>query len=127
MENYEIKKGDVYYASLNPIVGSEQDGERPVVVVQNNLANKHSPTIIVVPITTVLKRMELPTHIPISKNRFLKKDSMILVEQIRAIDKKRLKAYLGHLRLEEMKLVDSAIVNAVDLKVKLEEKLWRNI
>ena len=123
MENYEIKKGDVYYASLNPIVGSEQDGERPVVVVQNNLANKHSPTIIVVPITTVLKRMELPTHIPISKNRFLKKDSMILVEQIRAIDKKRLKAYLGHLKPEQMKLVDSAIVNAVDLKVKLEEKL----
>ena len=123
MENYEIKKGDVYFASLNPIVGSEQDGERPVVVVQNNLANKHSPTIIVVPITTVLKKMELPTHIPINKNRFLKKDSMILVEQIRAIDKKRLKAYLGHLKPEQMKLVDSAIVNAVDLKVKLEERL----
>lgn len=123
MENYEIKKGDVYYASLNPIVGSEQDGERPVVVVQNNLANKHSPTIIIVPITTVLKRMELPTHIPISKNRFLKKDSMILVEQIRVIDKKRLKAYLGHLKPEQMKLVDNAIVNAVDLKVKLEERL----
>lgn len=127
MENYEIKKGDVYYASLNPIVGSEQDGERPVVVVQNNLANKHSPTIIIVPITTVLKRMELPTHIPISKNRFLKKDSMILVEQIRAIDKKRLKAYLGHLKPEQMKLVDNAIVNVFELKVKLEEKLWRNI
>ena len=123
MENYEIKKGDVYYASLNPIVGSEQDGERPVVVVQNNLANKHSPTIIVVPITTVLKRMELPTHIPISKNRFLKKDSMILVEQIRAIDKKRLKAYLGHLKPEQMKLVNNAIVNVFELKVKLEEKL----
>ena len=123
MENYEIKKGDVYYASLNPIVGSEQDGERPVVVVQNNLANKYSPTIIVVPITTVLKRMELPTHIPISKNRFLKKDSMILVEQIRAIDKKRLKAYLGHLKPEQMELVDNAIVNVFELKVKLEEKL----
>ena len=123
MENYEIKKGDVYYASLNPIVGSEQDGERPVVVVQNNLANKHSPTIIIVPITTVLKRMELPTHIPISKNRFLKKDSMILVEQIRAIDKKRLKAYLGHLKPEQMKLVDDAIVNVFELKVKLEERL----
>ena len=123
MENYEIKKGDVYYASLNPIVGSEQDGERPVVVVQNNLANKHSPTIIVAPITTVLKRMELPTHIPISKNRFLKKDSMILVEQIRAIDKKRLKAYLGHLKPEQMKLVNNAIVNVFELKVKLEEKL----
>ena len=123
MENYEIKKGDVYYASLNPIVGSEQDGERPVVVVQKNLANKHSPTIIIVPITTVLKRMDLPTHIPISKNNFLKKDSMIIVEQIRAIDKKRLKAYLGHLKPEQMKLVDNAIANAVDLKVKLEEKL----
>ena len=123
MENYEIKKGDVYFASLNPIVGSEQDGERPVVVVQNILANKHSPTIIVVPITTVLKRMELPTHIPISKNNFLKKDSMVIVEQIRAIDKKRLKAYLGHLKPEQMKLVDNAIANAVDLKVKLEEKL----
>jgi len=123
MENYEIKKGDVYFASLNPIVGSEQDGERPVVVVQNNLANKHSPTIIVVPITTVLKRMELPTHIPISKNRFLKKDSMILVEQIRVIDKKRLKAYLGHLKPEQMKLVDNAIVNIFELKVKLEERL----
>lgn len=123
MENYEIKKGDVYFASLNPIVGSEQDGERPVVVVQNNLANKHSPTIIVVPITTVLKRMELPTHIPISKNRFLKKDSMILVEQIRAIDKKRLKAYLGYLKPEQMKLVDNAIVNIFELKVKLEERL----
>ena len=123
MENYEIKKGDVYFASLNPIVGSEQDGERPVVVVQKNLANKHSPTIIIVPITTVLKRMELPTHIPISKNRFLKKDSMILVEQIRAIDKKRLKAYLGHLKPEQMKLVDNAIVNVFELKVKLEEKL----
>jgi len=127
MENFEIKKGDVYFASLNPIVGSEQDGERPVVVVQNNLANKHSPTIIVVPITTVLKRMELPTHIPISKNRFLKKDSMILVEQIRVIDKKRLKAYLGHLKPEQMKLVDNAIVNIFELKVKLEERLWRNI
>lgn len=123
MENYEIKKGDVYYASLNPIVGSEQDGERPVVVVQKNLANKHSPTIIIVPITTVLKRMDLPTHIPISKNNFLKKDSMIIVEQIRAIDKKRLKAYLGHLKPEQMKLVDNAIVNVFELKVKLEEKL----
>lgn len=123
MENYEIKKGDVYFASLNPIIGSEQDGERPVVVVQNNLANKHSPTIIVVPITTVLKRMELPTHIPISKNKFLKRDSMILIEQIRAIDKKRIKAYLGHLKPEQMKLVDNAIVNIFELKVKLEEKL----
>ena len=123
MENFEIKKGDVYFASLNPIVGSEQDGERPVVVVQNNLANKHSPTIIVVPITTVLKRMDLPTHIPISKNRFLKKDSIILVEQIRVIDKKRLKAYLGHLKPEQMKLVDNAIVNIFELKVKLEERL----
>ena len=115
MENYEIKKGDVYFASLNPIIGSEQDGERPVVVVQNNLANKHSPTIIVVPITTVLKRMELPTHIPISKNRFLKKDSRILVEQIRAIDKKRLKDKVCHLDDFIMEQVNEALKISLEL------------
>jgi len=123
MEFNEIRKGNVYLASLNPIIGSEQDGERPVVVVQNNLANKHSPTLIVVPITTVLKKLELPTHIPIKKNGFLKRDSMILVEQIRAIDKKRLKVFLGHLTREQIMLVDNAIINIVDLKVKLEGKL----
>ena len=73
ISNYEIKKGDIYYAMLDPVIGSEQDGKRPVVVIQNNLANKHSPTVIVAPITTVIKKTYLPTHIVIYKNNFLKK------------------------------------------------------
>ena len=78
--NYEIKKGDIYYAMLDPVIGSEQDGKRPVVVIQNNLANKHSPTVIVAPITTVIKKTYLLTHIIIYKNNFLKKVKLLLVE-----------------------------------------------
>ena len=93
IKNYEIKKGDIYYAMLDPVIGSEQDGKRPVVVIQNNLANKHSPTIIVAPITTVIKKTYLPTHIVIYKNNFLKKNSTILIEQIRVIDKALVNAF----------------------------------
>lgn len=116
-DNY-IKRGDVFYANLNPVIGSEQKGERPVVVVQNNLANKHSPTLIVVPITAVIKKDYLPTHILIKKNKFLKYNSMILVEQIRVVDKLRLKAYLGRLDDDEMKKIDNAIIQALSLKIK---------
>lgn len=86
----DIKKGDIYYASLNPVVGSEQKGERPVVVIQNNLGNKYSPTVIIAPLTEVIKKADLPTHITIFRNDFLKYDSMILLEQLRTIDKSRL-------------------------------------
>lgn len=116
-DNY-IKRGDVFYANLNPVIGSEQKGERPVVVVQNNLANKHSPTLIIVPITAVIKKDYLPTHILIKKNKFLKYNSMILVEQIRVVDKLRLKAYLGRLDDDEMKKIDNAIIQALSLKIK---------
>ena len=102
IDTYEIKKGDIYYAMLNPVIGSEQDGRRPVVVVQNNLANKHSPTVIIAPITTILKKLYIPTHIVIGKNNFLKKDSTILVEQVRVIDKSRIITFLG--KLDEMKI-----------------------
>ena len=78
----DIKKGDIYYASLNPVVGSEQKGERPVVVIQNNLGNKYSPTVIIAPLTEVIKKADLPTHITIFRNDFLKYDSMILLEQL---------------------------------------------
>ena len=78
----DIKKGDIYYASLNPVVGSEQKGERPVVVIQNNLGNKYSPTVIIAPLTEVIKKADLPTHITIFRNDFLKYDSMILLEII---------------------------------------------
>lgn len=118
MKDSYIKRGDVFYANLNPVIGSEQKGERPVVVVQNNLANKHSPTLIIVPITAVIKKDYLPTHILLKKNYFLKYTSMILVEQIRVIDKIRLKAYLGRLDNNEMKKIDNAIIQALSLKVK---------
>ena len=115
MKNFEIKKGDIYYAMLNPVIGSEQDGKRPVVVVQNNLANKHSPTVIVAPITTVIKKTYLPTHIVIYKNNFLKKDSTILVEQVRVIDKSRIITYLGKLNDIQMQKVDKALINAFEI------------
>lgn len=127
--NYEIKKGDIYYAMLNPVIGSEQDGKRPVVVIQNNLANKHSPTVIIAPITTILKKLYIPTHIVIGKNNFLKKDSTILVEQVRVIDKSRIITFLGKLNEIQMLQVDKALINAfaIDLdSLESEEKNDKN-
>lgn len=118
MKNFEIKKGDIYYAMLDPVIGSEQDGKRPVVVVQNNLANKHSPTVIVAPITTILKKLYLPTHIVINKNDFLKKDSTILIEQIRVIDKSRIITYLGKLTEFQIRKIDKALINAFAIDVE---------
>lgn len=130
----EIKKGDIYYATLDPIIGSEQDGKRPVVVVQNNLANKYSPTVIIAPITTVLKKIDLPTHIPIKKNNFLKKDSIILIEQVRVIDKVRLKSFLGRLSDLQVQQVDKALIKALSIdcikylyNLEKEDKNVKNI
>ncbi len=117
----DIKKGDIYYASLNPTIGSEQKGERPVVVLQNNLANKHSPTIIIAPITTVIKKSYLPTHIIIYKNNFLKKDSTILIEQIRVIDKSRITVYLGKLTEYQIQKIDKALINAFEIDIRKME------
>lgn len=114
---------------LNPVIGSEQDGKRPVVVIQNNLANKHSPTVIIAPITTVIKKTYLPTHIVIYKNNFLKKDSTILVEQVRVIDKSRIITFLGKLNEIQMRQVDKALINAfgIDLdNIEREEKDEKN-
>lgn len=117
----DIKKGDIYYASLNPTIGSEQKGERPVVVLQNNLANKHSPTVIIAPITTVIKKSYLPTHIIIYKNNFLKKDSTILIEQIRVIDKSRITVYLGKLTEYQIQKIDKALINAFEIDIRKME------
>lgn len=122
INNYEIQKGDIYYAMLDPVIGSEQKGKRPVVVVQNNIANKHSPTVIIAPITTILKKLYLPTHIVIGKNNFLKKDSTILVEQIRVIDKSRIIHFLGKLNNLQMEQVDRALVNAFSIDVENIER-----
>lgn len=91
-----IKRGDIFYADLSPVIGSEQGGVRPVVVIQNDVGNKYSPTVIVAAITSKINKAKLPTHVEISAKKYgLLKDSVILLEQIRTIDKKRLKEKAG--------------------------------
>ena len=105
-----VKRGDIFYADLSPVVGSEQGGVRPVLVIQNDIGNKYSPTIIVAAITSQINKAKLPTHIEISAEEYgLTKDSVILLEQIRTIDKKRLTERIGHLSDELMKRVDECI------------------
>ena len=125
-----IKRGDLYYAALDETyVGSEQTGVRPVVILQNNLGNEHSPTVIVAPITSkVSSKSIIPTHVYIKgyKNR-LKQNSLILTEQIRAIDKKRLKYYIGTLDLGELRRVDKSLIISlgIDLDKIKKEALHR--
>ncbi|HIX91396.1 MAG TPA: type II toxin-antitoxin system PemK/MazF family toxin [Firmicutes bacterium] len=105
-----VKRGDIYYADLSPVVGSEQGGLRPVLIVQNDVGNKYSPTVIAAAITSQVGKTRLPTHIDVIADRFgLAKDSVILLEQIRTIDKQRLKEKMGHLDDNVMKRVNDAI------------------
>lgn len=105
-----IKRGDIFYADLSPVVGSEQGGVRPVLIVQNDIGNKYSPTVIAAAITSQINKAKLPTHIEISAKEYgLQKDSVILLEQIRTIDKKRLREKNGHLDDELMEKVNEAL------------------
>lgn len=105
-----VRRGDIYYADLSPVIGSEQGGVRPVLVVQNDVGNKYSPTIIAAAITSQINKAKLPTHIEITAEDYgLTKDSVILLEQIRTIDKKRLREKIGHLDEELMEKVNDAI------------------
>ena len=105
-----IKRGDIYYADLSPVVGSEQGGTRPVLIIQNDMGNKHSPTVIAAAITSQMNKAKLPTHIElIGPTVGLTKDSIVLLEQIRTIDKKRLREHMGRLDSEMMGKVDNAI------------------
>lgn len=105
-----VKRGDIYYADLSPVIGSEQGGVRPVLVVQNDVGNKYSPTIIAAAITSQINKAKLPTHIEISAEEYgLSKDSVILLEQIRTIDKRRLREKIGHLDETLMEQVGEAI------------------
>lgn len=105
-----VKRGDIYYADLSPVVGSEQGGVRPVLIVQNDVGNKYSPTVIAAAITSQMNKAKLPTHISLNKDDYgLMKDSVILLEQIRTIDKKRLKEKMGHLDENLMGQVNDAI------------------
>ncbi|MCQ2387181.1 MAG: type II toxin-antitoxin system PemK/MazF family toxin [Clostridia bacterium] len=106
-----IKRGELYYADLSPVVGSEQGGVRPILIVQNDTGNKYSPTIIAAAITSKLTKAKLPTHIEINANEFgLIKNSVILLEQIRTLDKKRLKERIGELSPIQMQKVDTALL-----------------
>lgn len=105
-----IRRGDVYLADLSPVQGSEQGGVRPVVIIQNDTGNKYSPTVIVAAITGRINKAKIPTHVEIEKKKYkLDKDSVILLEQIRTLDKKRLKEKLTYLSDDKMKEVDNAV------------------
>ena len=105
-----IKRGDIYYADLSPVIGSEQGGLRPVLIVQNDVGNKYSPTVIAAAITSKMGKTKLPTHIDVvATDAGLAKDSVVLLEQIRTIDKKRLKEKMGHLDNTTMNSVNNAI------------------
>ncbi|MBR2472044.1 MAG: type II toxin-antitoxin system PemK/MazF family toxin [Clostridia bacterium] len=105
-----VKRGDIYYADLSPVIGSEQGGVRPVLIVQNDVGNKYSPTVIAAAITSQINKAKMPTHIEIgAENYGLNKDSVILLEQIRTIDKQRLREKIGRLSDDLMNGVDRAI------------------
>lgn len=105
-----ILRGDLYYADLAPVIGCEQGGVRPVVIIQNDVGNLHSPTVIVAAVTSKISKHNLPTHVEINPNiSGLKACSIILLEQIRTIDRSRLKEYIGHLEAEIMGAVDGAL------------------
>ena len=102
-----VRRGDIFYADLSPVVGSEQGGTRPVLIIQNDMGNRHSPTVIAAAITSQTGKARLPTHISLSgRSVGLSKDSIVLLEQVRTIDKRRLREHMGH--------VDDALMNQVD-------------
>jgi len=111
-----IRRGDIYYADLRPVVGSEQGGIRPVLIIQNDIGNKHSPTVICAAITSRMNKAKLPTHIEIdSKSCEIVKDSVILLEQLRTIDKKRLREKVCHLDQNVIQKVDQALCISLDI------------
>ena len=118
-----IKRGDIYYADLSPVVGSEQGGLRPVLIVQNDVGNRYSPTVIAAAITSRMGKTRLPTHIDIfAKEVGLAKDSVILLEQVRTLDKRRLREKMGHLEDSVMQRVNAAISVSFGLSPSTERE-----
>ncbi len=113
----KISRGDMYYADLNPVIGSEQGGVRPVLIIQNNAGNRYSPTVIVAAMSgKVIEKTDLPTHYKVRGYAGLQEESLVLLEQIRTIDKKRLKNYIGKLDKTDMAQVDRRLAVSLDLK-----------
>ena len=118
-----VKRGEMYYADLSPVIGSEQGGIRPVLIVQNDIGNKYSPTIIAAAVTSRLNKARLPTHIElVSETYGLPKDSVVLLEQLRTLDKKRLKDKIGLLDNETMEKVNIALLISLGFPKKNDEK-----
>lgn len=116
MDN-SVKRGDIFYADLSPVVGSEQGGVRPVLIIQNDTGNRHSPTVIAAAITSQMGKARLPTHISLTARAFgLPKDSIVLLEQIRTLDKTRLREHMGRVDEDVMRQVDTAIAVSFGLK-----------
>ena len=113
-----VRRGEIYYADLSPVVGSEQGGVRPVLIVQNDVGNRHSPTVIAAAITSQREKAKLPTHIELNADKCgLSKDSVVLLEQIRTIDKKRLKDRMGELDNTSMNRVNTALSISFGLQI----------
>lgn len=114
-----VKRGDIFYADLSPVVGSEQGGVRPVLIIQNDMGNRHSPTVIAAAITSQMNKAKLPTHIElIDQHCGLTRDSVVLLEQIRTLDKRRLRERMGHLEGQMMDEVDQAIAVSFGIQAK---------
>ena len=117
MDNSNVKRGDIFYADLSPVVGSEQGGVRPVLIVQNDTGNKHSPTVIAAAITSQTGKARLPTHITLAAGSAgLPKDSIVLLEQVRTLDKRRLREHMGRADDRVMRQVDNAIAVSFGLQ-----------
>ena len=111
-----MRRGDIYYADLRPVIGSEQGGIRPVLIIQNDVGNKHSPTVICAAITSKMNKAKLPTHIELNASTYdMVKDSVILLEQLRTIDKKRLKDRICHLDQDIMQVVNDGLMVSLEL------------
>ena len=116
MTTMVVKKGDIFYADLSPVIGSEQGGIRPVIIIQNDIGNRYSPTVIVAAITSQINKAKLPTHVEISSEEYgLNRDSVVLLEQIRTLDKRRLKEKIGHMTDTDMKKVNNALLISLRL------------
>lgn len=120
MEERSFKRGEIYVANLSPYIGSEQGGTRPVIILQNNLGNIYSPTLIVAPLTSRLKKKEIPTHYLIEDMEALKENSLVLLEQIKTIDKQRVGEYIGKIPDHDMKSIEKAITISLGFEIPIE-------
>ena len=124
MANIVVKRGEIFYADLSPVIGSEQGGIRPVIIIQNDIGNRYSPTVVVAAITSQINKAKLPTHVEISSEEYgLNRDSVVLLEQIRTLDKRRLKEKIGHMTEGDLRNVNKALIISLDLDdVKKSDK-----